>query len=62
MYKYLEIFPTTLHLYPKTCFGCKKHEKDVMLTIYDNETFHDVFLTQEQFDSLKDSINSFKQD
>lgn len=57
-----EIFPETTALYPATCFGCRKHEKDVMLTIYDGKTFHDVFLTQQQFESLKTSINSFKQE
>lgn len=33
-----------------------------MLTIYDGKTFHDVFLTQEQFEALKISINDLKQE
>lgn len=62
MNRYLEIFPESINLYPKTCFGCRKHEKDVMLTIYDGKTFHDVFLTQEHFENFKADINSFKQE
>lgn len=63
MNKYLEIFPSaSIRIYPKTVIGCQRHDKDVMLTVYDGKTFHDIFLTQAQFDQLKADINSFQQD
>jgi hypothetical protein len=62
MNQYLEIFLTqSPTLYDKNCVGCKRHEKDVMLTFYDNKTFHDVFLTQEQFDAFRTEVINFKQ-
>lgn len=62
MNDYLDVHPTIIKLYPKSCMGCTRHKKEVMLTIYDGKTFHDVFLTQAQFDKLKSDINSFQQD
>jgi hypothetical protein len=59
----MEILNPSLSLHDKQCIGCKKHGKEVMLTIMhkegregDRSEFIDVFLTHEQARDLSKKL------
>jgi len=66
----MEIQIKTITAYDKNCFGCKHHNKDVMIAFKKvgesaTDSFTDLFLTQAQaeslFDQLGDAINRNKE-
>lgn len=46
-------------VYNGECMGCKRAEKDIMVTLVTNDSpmFNDYFLTQKQAISLRDQLN-----
>lgn len=60
----MEIFPTNVLASDRGCFGCQRHEKDIMLSFMvdrsierkgeylDPEVVHDIFLDDDQAKAL----------
>lgn len=44
----MEIIPENTSVHPRSCIGCKAHNRDIMLSFLQDGTVHDVFLTTEQ--------------
>lgn len=49
----MEYIAKEIKAYSKNNIGCKRHNRDVMISFYDGESVHDVFLTQQQADELR---------
>jgi hypothetical protein len=54
----MEIITKYISAYGKNCYGCKYHEKDVMIEVETENvnSYHDIFLTQEQAITLVESL------
>lgn len=55
----MEAHVETANAYSKTCLGCIRHNKDVMITFtYEGEklSFHDFFLTNKQAQRLLERL------
>lgn len=56
----MNVKPTNISLYPKTCRGCKVNGGDMMLALTHKENgetkFIDVFLTKEQAEELAQKL------
>lgn len=56
----MELITTTITAYDANCIGCKRHSKPVMLSFMfegdQEDKVHDLFLTQEQAESLHQKL------
>jgi len=41
-----------INVYDKDCYGCKRHKKDILIIINQEDKAFDVFLTNEQAEKL----------
>lgn len=48
----MEIKSETINVYDQKCFGCKRHEKDVMVSVGEGRKIHDIFMSNEQAQEL----------
>lgn len=57
----VEIIVKNIRAYPRTCVGCQKSGRDVMISVAQNAMeIHDIFLTQEQADELSKELAQMK--
>jgi hypothetical protein len=53
-----EIMPVGFSVHGQTCMGCVRHNRSVLLALYQGTKFKDVFLTTQQAEQLIKELRS----